>query len=286
MSDTRSRPVRRAGGKAKRQTVGGSERGSNFPVVFIGALIAVVLAVVLLLTVAADSISGDGKPAGPAGDATSTATAEATATAGGPTSTVGAQTSTKTPEPTPGADGSILVACGDILAPLDKQHRLASDCAPSDLRQVAGGAYLRAEAAVALGEMFAAGKQEKGFDFYVNSGYRSYQEQVNTYNYWVQTSGQAYADRTSARPGHSEHQLGTTADVAARGLELEAFGGTAEAAWVAANSYKFGFVVSYPDGKEAITGYASEPWHIRYVGKGVAQQVKDSGLTLHEFLLK
>ncbi len=134
--------------------------------------------------------------------------------------------------------------------------------------------------------VFAAAKQEKGFELYVNSGYRSYLEQVSTYNYWVQTNGQAYADRTSARPGHSEHQLGTTADVAARGLELEAFSGTPEAAWIAANSYKYGFIVSYPDGKEAITGYAPEPWHIRYVGKDVAQQVKDSGLTLHEFLLK
>jgi len=110
--------------------------------------------------------------------------------------------------------------------------------------------------------------------------------QVATYNSAVASFGREYADRTSARPGHSEHQMGTTTDVGARGLFLEDFIASPEAAWLAANAYRFGFVVSYPDGKEGITGYAYEPWHIRYVGKAVAQQVKDSGLTLHEFLLR
>ena len=144
---------------------------------------------------------------------------------------------------------------------------------------------MRGDARTALIEMFGAAKQS-GYALYVNSSYRDYATQAQTYQFWVQTNGQAYADRTSARAGHSEHQMGTTADVGTRGLELEAFTGTPEAAWLLANSYKYGFIVSYPDGKEPITGYASEPWHVRFVGKGVAQQVKDSGLTLHEFLLK
>jgi D-alanyl-D-alanine carboxypeptidase len=150
---------------------------------------------------------------------------------------------------------------------------------------VAGGTQLRSEAAGAFNEMLAAASKA-GFSLYANSAYRSYSEQVATFQYWVNTSGLAYAERTSARAGHSEHQLGTTADVGANGKELEAFEGTPEAAWVAANSYKYGFIVSYPDGKESITGYAPEPWHIRYVGKDVAQKVRDSGLTLHEYLLK
>jgi len=289
MSDTRSRPARRPASGKKRETVGGAG-GSSLPVVFIGSVIAVVLAFVVLLAVAVDAFSGDdGTPSSP-GDGTAVVGTPVTAdTATPPTSE---QTPTREPTAAPTLDqtGAILVACGDILAPVDKQHRLPSTCVPPDLQSLpaeysSGSQRMRAEARDAIVEMFAAAKAQ-GFALYVNSSFRSFEEQSATYNYWVSVSGKEYADRTSARAGHSEHQLGTTADVAAGGKELEDFSGTPEAAWVAANAYKYGFIVSYPDGKEAITGYASEPWHVRYVGKAVAQQVKDSGLTLHEFLLK
>lgn len=285
-----SRPTRRTPAGGKRATVGDSKGGGNFQAVFIGSIVAVVLSFVVLFAVAADAFSGDDKPdrVAPADTATATAPAGATETAPGtaPTDAPSTQGPPPTEAPTPGDDGKIDVACGDILAPLDKVHRIGPDCAPGDLRTVPGGTLMRAESAAALDEMFAAARQEKGYDLYVNSGYRSYQEQVSTYNFWVQQGGQAAADRSSARPGHSEHQLGTTADVGARGLELESFSGTPEAAWLAENAHKYGFIVSYPDGKEHITGYKYEPWHVRYVGKSVAQQVKDSGLTLHEFLLR
>jgi D-alanyl-D-alanine carboxypeptidase len=285
-----SRPTRRASTSKRSASVGGSGRGGNIQVIFVGSVVAVVLAFVVLITVAADAFSGGGDDPGvsAAGTATSTPTnsndtaAPATNTAG-PAATAPAATATAVT--TAADDGSILLPCNNILVPLDKQHKLTSDCAPSDLVTVAGGTQLRAEAAGAFNEMLAAA-QKAGFTLYANSAYRSYAEQAATYQYWVNVSGQAYADRTSAKAGHSEHQLGTTADVGARGLELENFIGTPEAAWVLANSYKFGFIVSYPDGKESITGYAPEPWHIRYVGKDVAQKVKDSGLTLHEYLLK
>jgi len=184
-----------------------------------------------------------------------------------------------------------VVPCGDVLAPLDKDHRLAADCEPPDLEALPGaisaeGAqYLRHDTITALRELFdAAGKD--GYPLSVNSGYRSYGTQDQTFNQWVQTYGLAYAERTSARPGHSEHQLGTTADVGYPGHFLENFGGTAAAGWLAANAWKYGFIISYPDGKEDVTGYAYEPWHIRYLGRGVAMKVQDSGLTLHEYLLK
>jgi D-alanyl-D-alanine carboxypeptidase len=80
--------------------------------------------------------------------------------------------------------------------------------------------------------------------------------------------------------------MGTTADIGWNGCELECTVGTPEAVWIAANAHKYGFIVSYPDGKEHITGYAYEPWHVRYVGTDVAAQVHASGLTLHEFLLR
>lgn len=284
MSTPRDRTSRKAAGGRKRETVGGTESSGGWNTLFNFGIVAVVLSAIVLVTVAADSVFGGGKPSSPAGPG-ATATSDGATTGPFQTPTPGTNAPTATPEATPGLEGTILVACGDILAPLDKQHRLPRDCAPGDLKQVAGGTFLRAEAANALTELFAAGGQ-LGYTLYANSAYRSYDEQASTYQYWVSVSGQAYADRTSARAGHSEHQLGTTADIGARGLELEAFGGTPEAAWLAANAYRYGFVVSYPDGKEQVTGYAPEPWHIRYVGKDTAQKVKDSGLTLHEYLLR
>lgn len=144
---------------------------------------------------------------------------------------------------------------------------------------------MRSEAAGAIQELFAAARKD-GFVLFANSTYRSYQQQVDTFNYWVRTSGLEYAERTSARAGHSEHQMGTTADVGTEGHFLEAFSGTPAAKWLADNAVKYGFVISYPDGKEPVTGYAAEPWHIRYVGKDVAAKVKASGVTLHEYLLR
>ena len=95
--------------------------------------------------------------------------------------------------------------------------------------------------------------------------------------------------RQSARPGHSEHQMGTTMDITSPSVGndlVSAFGDTPEGKWLAANAHTFGFVMSYPPGKEATTGYIYEPWHFRYVGKAEAAAVRASGLTLHEYLLK
>ena len=228
----------------------------------------------------------------PTPSATATPTPSPTATptvvrdGGGSNSGGGAApTATETPDPSP------LVACGDILAPLDKNHRLSPDCVPGGIvalpeSMTYGGAqYLTSTTLAAMQTLFDAAAKA-GYVLTVNSGYRSYDDQVYTYNYWVQTQGRDYADRTSARPGHSEHQLGTTADVGTDGHVLEDFSGTPAAAWLAANSWTYGFIVSYPPGKESVTGYAPEPWHIRYVGVGVAASVHASGLTLHEYLLR
>jgi D-alanyl-D-alanine carboxypeptidase len=176
---------------------------------------------------------------------------------------------------------------------LDKQHRLAADCAPGDLVTLAphmvsaAGQQLRAETAAAYAQLFDAA-QADGFTILAASAYRSYQTQVIVYGGHVARLGVAAADRISARPGHSEHQLGTTTDVTSEsaGYSLGGFEGTPEAAWLAANSWRFGFIVSYPAGKEHITGYSYEPWHIRWVGKSEAEQVHASGLTLHEWLLR
>lgn len=176
---------------------------------------------------------------------------------------------------------------------VDKHHALSADYVPPDLMPVPAayvapgyGATLNATALEALKQMLDAA-MALGYDVRVVSGYRSYADQQYTYNYWVQQLGQEEADRVSARPGHSEHQLGTTADVgsSAFGWDLrEEFGATPEGQWLDENGATYGFVVSYPQGKEAETGYAYEPWHLRYIGPEAAAAYKSGGLTLNQYL--
>ena len=112
------------------------------------------------------------------------------------------------------------------------------------------------------------------------SGYRSYQAQDTLYHNYVARDGQAAADRFSARPGHSEHQTGLCLDVNYAG---DAFHDTPEAKWLEENSWKYGFIIRYPKGKEDITGFKYESWHIRYVGTDYAKLIHDSGLCLEEY---
>lgn len=120
-----------------------------------------------------------------------------------------------------------------------------------------------------------------GLSLYNSSNFRSFELQVDLYNRYVSRSGQAAADTYSARPGFSEHQTGLVIDL---NSVDDSFAGTPEAEWVAKNAHKYGFIVRYPKGKEAITGYQYEPWHIRYLGVSVAASVYQSGKTLEEYL--
>lgn len=156
--------------------------------------------------------------------------------------------------------------------------------APSDLVAVGGGQRLRSEAAAALKQLIA-GAAAAGYTINPLSGYRSYATQVSVYNREVRVYGQAVADTQSARPGTSEHQTGLAIDVGGGGCGIEdCFGKTAEGRWIAANAHMYGFIIRYPEGKMAITGYRYEPWHIRYVGVNTAQDMRTKGiLTLEEY---
>lgn len=156
--------------------------------------------------------------------------------------------------------------------------------APNDLVAVGGGQQLRSEAADALQKLIAAAGNE-GLTIKPLSGYRSYDRQVSVYGNEVKNYGQATADTQSARPGYSEHQTGLAIDVGGGGCGIEdCFGNTAEGKWVAANSYKYGFIVRYTAGKEQITGYRAEPWHIRYIGVDLATEMRKQNVaTLEEF---
>ena len=121
----------------------------------------------------------------------------------------------------------------------------------------------------------------EGLNIYLSSGYRSYSQQDAIYNNYVSWYGQAQADTFSARPGHSEHQTGLAIDV---NTIDDSFAGTPEAIWLENHAHEYGFIIRYPKGKESITGYKYEPWHIRYLGVEKATAVYNSGLTLEEYL--
>lgn len=136
------------------------------------------------------------------------------------------------------------------------------------------------EAQAALQKMQAAASI-LGLNLRLVSGYRSYTTQYNLYNNYVKINGQAKADTFSARPGHSEHQTGLAFDV---GSTKGAFANTSESKWLEQNCHLYGFIIRYPKGKTNITGYIYEPWHVRYLGVETATKVKNSGLTLEEYL--
>ncbi|MBR5447157.1 MAG: M15 family metallopeptidase, partial [Clostridia bacterium] len=136
------------------------------------------------------------------------------------------------------------------------------------------------DANTALNEMFAAAKED-GLNLFVRSGFRSYATQKWLYENYVAQDGKEEADRYSARPGHSEHQTGLGIDINKADSSFE---GTPEAIWLAANCHKFGFIIRYPQGKEHITGYMYEPWHVRYVGMDHAPVIYEKGLCLEEYL--
>jgi D-alanyl-D-alanine carboxypeptidase len=150
------------------------------------------------------------------------------------------------------------------------------------------GYQLRADAAAALEEMFHAALSEIGVQLVAQSGYRSYSVQVRAYDYYVNSLGVAGADLTSARPGFSEHQTGMAMDildtVSGCSTDGRCFADTAAGQWLAANAYRFGYVLRYPDGGTPITGYEYEPWHYRWVGVPAATEMHNTGVaTLEEF---
>ncbi len=175
------------------------------------------------------------------------------------------------------------------LAHVNKTYALPSSYVPSNLTQItgassAGAQFMRADILPYFYQLIGAA-QEAGHNLMALSAYRSYATQVATFNYWVSAYGLSAALAGSARPGHSEHQLGTTVDLALlQNREFAYFTLHPAAGWVAKNAHKFGFVVSYPQGKQAITGYIWEPWHIRFVGIELATKLYQQSLTLEEYL--
>ncbi|MCR5143575.1 MAG: M15 family metallopeptidase [Ruminococcus sp.] len=127
----------------------------------------------------------------------------------------------------------------------------------------------------------AAAAWGEGISLWICSGFRTYDEQDQLFDSYASARGLDEADEVSARPGHSEHQSGLCMDV--NSTEFE-FANTAESQWLETHCAEYGFIIRFPQGKESFTGYAYEPWHIRYVGVETAMAMKTSGQCLEEYL--
>ncbi len=178
-----------------------------------------------------------------------------------------------------------------LLVLADKSHSLGPDYAPDDIvplgknrAYVPGreGLSLRAPAEEALHRMALAAKGD-GITLTASSSYRSYEYQRTVYEREVRLYGKETADRQSARPGTSQHQLGTAVDF---GSITDAFADTAAGKWLKAHGPAWGWSLSFPEGYESVTGYRWESWHWRYVGAEAAAFQKKWFNDVQQFMLE
>ncbi|MFC4769448.1 M15 family metallopeptidase [Effusibacillus consociatus] len=195
-------------------------------------------------------------------------------------------------------DAVQVVAKPEVITVLvNKMNRLPSNYIPSDLvepnipfifTEKDEKRFMRNEAAQALDKLFAAAEKD-GISLAGVSAYRSYETQKSLFNHYVKVQGEEKARKNSAKPGHSEHQTGLAIDISdSRGkcAAEDCFADTPEAKWLIKHAHEYGFIIRYPKGKEAVTGYNFEPWHIRYVGTNISMEVAKKGLTLEEYIEK
>ena len=212
------------------------------------------------------------------------------------TTTVPATTTTTIPPLPPCVEGDVIVP-GDPGAEwatliVDTQRAIGEGYAPGDLRNIADAGFPLTDG-LAVRELVIAdldamrqAAADNGTPISILAGYRSYQQQVDLLDRRVGELGASEAGSRVARPGHSEHQLGTTIDVTTEGdTDVDqAWGASPAGQWVATNAHKYGFILSYPQDAQDRTCYDYEPWHLRYVGRELAADVIESGLTLREHL--
>lgn len=181
----------------------------------------------------------------------------------------------------------------EYLILVNKTHSIDKNYEPTDLQtanpRIKGGSQyqqLRKVVAKAFKKLSnTAG--ERGLTIKLVSAYRPYSYQKHLFEKYVDKDGRYRAEQYSAEPGHSEHQTGLAADVSSPSVNynlVQAYGTTEEGKWLAENAHKYGFIIRFPKGKEKITGYDYEPWHIRYVGKAAAKEIYKQKLTLEEYM--
>ncbi|MNI04955.1 D-alanyl-D-alanine carboxypeptidase [compost metagenome] len=191
-------------------------------------------------------------------------------------------------------DKSAAADANSVAVLVNKEYALPEDHVPTDLvypevrftfKEKIDKRMMRSEAAKALEQMFAGAEQD-GIYLAGVSAYRSHSTQTALFNRYVAKDGEEKAKTYSAVPGHSEHETGLSIDVSGSDGKCAAedcFGDTEEAKWLAEHAAEYGYIIRYPEGKESITGYKYEPWHIRYVGVEIAAYIADNNITLEEY---
>ncbi len=258
-------------------------------VLILVALVALVaLAVLVVVAVGARSPSERSSSGAPDRPAALPARAKATTTSP-------ATTPTRDPRPATAPPVGTVPDPAARLVLVDRQRTLPSGWAPSGMvtprtswatTDAVERRLLRPDAAAALDRLSAAAQRE-GVPIIGISAFRSDESQRQVYESYVRKEGTEAANRFSAAPGHSEHQTGLAVDVTGADGSCPTepcFAFTPQAAWLEEHAPEHGFIVRYPKGKELVTTYTAEPWHLRYVGIGPALAMQRAGLTLEEYL--
>ncbi|WLR49929.1 M15 family metallopeptidase [Bacillus tianshenii] len=170
--------------------------------------------------------------------------------------------------------------------PSDYKPELVIPNVPFYFEEALPKKHMQKNAAKALETLFAGAKQQS-LNLVAASGYRSYDRQNQIYQAQVNRVGKEKANEAVALPGQSEHQTGLAIDVTSPEMNYkltQSFEETKEGTWLKNNAYKYGFIIRYPKGKEQITGYQYEPWHLRYVGVEAAKQIHSQNITLEQYV--
>lgn len=181
---------------------------------------------------------------------------------------------------------------GNLFVLVNKQYAVSRDYYPTDMVDIDGSLStnqnlkVKREAYDAYLSMLQDAKKE-GLNFAICSAYRSYALQESLYNNSLAANGKEYTEKMFAYPGQSEHHTGYAIDVTSASMNWglsQNYTDYPDGAWITEHCSEYGFIIRYPKGKEDITGYMYEPWHIRYVGVDAAKEITRQGITLEEYL--
>ena len=169
---------------------------------------------------------------------------------------------------------------------VNKEYQLPDNFIPNNLKKIDlkfsnDNQFLVKEACENF-EKLSNDAAKLGYKIIAVSTYRSYNYQDNLFKKYLKDYGENHTLMYSAKPGHSEHQTGLAVDVMGSNNDYNLFEKSIEFDWMIKNSYKYGFILRYPKGKETITGFNYEPWHYRYVGKKIANEIQNK-ITLEEY---
>jgi D-alanyl-D-alanine carboxypeptidase len=175
---------------------------------------------------------------------------------------------------------------------VDTQLAMPASYGPRDLHNISEAGFPFTDGLALRGfvmedlSALREGAAANGTPIRILAAYRSYVSQQDLFDRRVNELGASEAGSRVARPGHSEHQLGTAIDVTDEGATDvdQSWAASPAGQWIASHAHEHGFILSYPSGASEATCYDYEPWHLRYVGREHAAAIIDAGITLREYL--